>query len=147
MHFLEPLALQAWTALRYLSPIVLLGLAWFFGSTLRPGHMPLIERIARRSTPILSNNLCRYTRRLTAIWCGYFVGAASLSAIVGWSDGVAFGRVGLAVLAGSVLLFVGERWLRPRIFPHEVFPGLLQQARDTWSVWRTRDGTGTETRK
>ena len=147
MHFLEPLASQGWRALGYLSPIVLLGLAWIFGRTLRPGHTPLIERIARRSTAMLSDALCRYTRRLTAIWCGYFLGAASLSAIVGWAGGAAFGRVGLAVLAGSVLLFVGERWLRPRIFPHEVFPGLLQQARDTWSVWRTRKDAGTETRQ
>jgi len=143
MHVLEALASQGWTALRYLSPVVLLGLALFFGRTLRPGHMPLIERIARRSTAVLSDALCRYTRRLTAIWCGYFVGAAALSAIVGWSGGVAFSRVSLAVLAGSVLLFVGERWLRPRIFPHEVFPGVLQQARDTWSVWRTRNDAGT----
>jgi len=143
MHVLDALASQGWTALRYLSPVVLLGLALFFGRTLRPGHMPLIERIARRSTAVLSDALCRYTRRLTAIWCGYFVGAAALSAIVGWSGGVAFSRVNLAVLAGSVLLFVGERWLRPRIFPHEVFPGVLQQARDTWSVWRTRNDAGT----
>jgi uncharacterized membrane protein len=147
MPFLEPLASQGSTALRYLSPIVLLGLALFFGRTLRPGHTPLIERIARRSTAILSDALCRYTRRLTAIWSGYFVGAAFLSAIVGWSGGVAFSRVGLAVLAGSVFLFVGEHWLRSRIFPHEVFPGLLQQARDTWSVWRTRSDAGTETRE
>jgi uncharacterized membrane protein len=147
MPFLESLASQGSTALRYLSPIVLLGLALFFGRTLRPGRTPLIERIARRSTAMLSDALCRYTRRLTAIWSGYFVGAALLSAIVGWSGGVAFGRVGLAVLVGSVLLFVGERWLRSRIFPHEVFPGLLQQARDTWSVWRTRSDAGTETRE
>jgi uncharacterized membrane protein len=147
MHVLEALASQGWTALRYLSPMVLLGLALLFGRTLRPGHTPLIERIARRSTATLSDALCRYTRRLTAIWCGYFVGAASLSAIVGWSGGVAFSRVSLAVLAGSVLLFVGERWLRPRIFPHQAFPGVLQQARDTWIVWRTRNDAGTEARK
>jgi hypothetical protein len=55
--------------------------------------------------------------------------------------------VSLAVLAGSLLLFVGERWLRPRIFPKEVFPGLLQQARDTWSVWRTGNDPGTENRE
>lgn len=147
MHVLEALASQGWTALRYLSPVVLLGLALFFGKTLRPGHTPLIEQIARRNTAILSDALCRYTRRLTAIWCGYFVGAAALSAIVGWSGGVAFSRVSFAVLAGSVLLFVGERWLRPLIFPHEVFPGVLQQARDTWSVWRTRNDAGTDPRE
>jgi hypothetical protein len=34
-----------------------------------------------------------------------------------------------------VLLFVGEHWLRPRLFPGHRFPGLVQQLRDTWSVW------------
>jgi hypothetical protein len=37
-----------------------------------------------------------------------------------------------------VLLFVGERWVRPWFFPGEVFPGLVQQLRDTWSIWRRR---------
>jgi uncharacterized membrane protein len=147
MHVLDALASQGGAALRYLSPLVLLWLAWFFGRTLRAGHTPLIERIARRSTTVLPDALCRYTRRLTAIWCGYFLGAASLSAIAGWSGAIALGRVSLAVLAGSLLLFVGERWLRPRIFPNEVFPGLLQQARDTWSVWRTGNDPGTENRE
>ena len=141
------LASQGWTGLRYLSPFVLLWLAFFFGRTLRPSSTPLIERIARRSNANLSESLCRYTRWLTVIWCGYFVGAALLSAIVGWSEAVTFGRLGLVVLVGSMLLFVGEYWLRRRIFPHEAFPSLLQQLRDTWSIWRTPDGAGTETRR
>ena len=141
------LASHAWTGLRYLSPFALLWLAFFFGRTLRPNRTPLIERIARRSNVSLSAPLCRYTRRLTAIWCGYFVAAALFSAILGWSEVVTFSRLGQVVLVGSVLLFVGEHWLRPRVFPHEVFPGMLQQLRDTWSIWRTPDGAGTETRR
>jgi hypothetical protein len=39
------LASQVWTALRYLSPFVLLWLAFFFGRTLRPSSTPLIERL------------------------------------------------------------------------------------------------------
>lgn len=139
------LAWQGWTGIGYLSPLILLWLAFFFGRTLRPGTTPLIERIARRSSPILSAPLCRYARWLTAIWCGYFVGAAALSAAFAWSGGVAFSHSGLLVLGGSVMLFVGEHWLRPRIFPHEAFPGLLQQLRDTWSIWRAPDGAHRKT--
>jgi uncharacterized membrane protein len=137
---------QGWTGLRYLQPLVLLWLAFFFGRTLRPGATPLIERIARRSNAMLPARLCRYARWLTAIWCGYFVLAAVLSALLGASGGTTLGRFGIAVLIGSVLLFVGEYWVRPRIFPHEAFPGLLQQLRDTWGIWRTRDGSSTPPR-
>jgi uncharacterized membrane protein len=137
---------QGWVGLRYLQPLVLLWLAFFFGRTLRPGATPLIERIARRSNAMLPARLCRYARWLTAIWCGYFVLAAVLSALLGASGGTTLGRFGIAVLIGSVLLFVGEYWVRPRIFPHEAFPGLLQQLRDTWGIWRTRDGSSTPPR-
>ena len=146
MHLVELPTLEVWTGLRYLSPLVLLWLAFLFGRTLRPGITPLIERIARQHRAILPVPLCRYARRLTAIWCGYFLGAAALSTIVGVSGGVSYNYMGLAVLAGSVLLFVGEHWLRKRFFPDETFPGLLQQIRDTWSIWRAPDGTRRETR-
>ncbi|MGL6113196.1 MAG: hypothetical protein ACRC2B_24150 [Rubrivivax sp.] len=137
---------QGWAGLRYLQPLVLLWLAFFFGRTLRAGSTPLIERVARRSNAMLPAPLGRYTRWLTAIWCGYFVLAAVLSALLGASGGAELGRFGIAVLFGSVLLFAGEHWVRPRIFPHEVFPGLLQQLRDTWSIWRIRDGSSTPPR-
>ena len=129
----DPLASLVWASLRYLPPLVLLWLAFFFGRTLRPGATPLIERIARRSNAALPVALCRYTRRLTAIWCGYFVIAAVLTA----TANVGYGPVSLAVWSGTVVLFVGERWIRPRLFPGEVFPGLVQQLRDTLSIWRT----------
>jgi uncharacterized membrane protein len=119
---------------RLLPTLLLLWLAYLFGSSLRRGAMPLIERIARRSNSALPQALCRYTRRLTAIWCISLLAAALIAA---------FARAGFVatnawIWAGVVSLFVGERWLRPRIFPREHFPGLLQQLRDTLSVWRTR---------
>jgi uncharacterized membrane protein len=132
--------------LRWLAPLPLLCLAAFFGRTLRAGHTPLIERIARRSTPGLSLPLCRYTRRLTLVWCGYFLAAAALSAVDAWAGAIGAGRVGLGVLAGSALLFAGERWARPWLFPQEVFPGLSQQLSDTWSVFRITNGSGTKDR-
>lgn len=130
----DPLASLLGVGFRCVPPLILLWLALFFGRSLRRGATPLIERIARHGKPALSAGLCRYTRRLTAVWCGYFVVAAVLTA----ASGLAYGWVSLVVWAGTAVLFVGERGVRPWLFPGETFPGLLQQLRDTLSVWRTR---------
>jgi uncharacterized membrane protein len=130
----DPRASLVWASLHYLPPLVLLWLAFTFGRTLRPGATPLIERIARHSNPALPTALCRYTRHLTTVWCIYFVIAAVLTA----TANLAYGQVSLAVWTGTVVLFVGERWVRPKLFPGEIFPGLVQQLRDTWSIWRRR---------
>ncbi len=122
------------SGLRFVAPLVLLWLAFFFGRTLRAGATPLIERIARRRTPFLPRPLGRSTRRLTALWCAYFVVAAGLTG----SAEASYAMVSLAVWSGSVVLFVGERWIRPRLFPGEVFASLAQQLRDTVGVWRER---------
>lgn len=126
------------TVWRGFSVLVLAWLALFFGRTLAPGQMPLIERIARVSDPGLKPELARYTRTLTAVWSGYFVLAALLAllallGLVPWSI-----HAGAWVGLGSVALFVGEHWVRRRIFPADHFPGLAQQVRDTWSVWHPR---------
>ena len=127
----DQLVALVWAGARYLPPLVLLWLAYFFGRSLRPGATPLIERIARCGNPALPVTLRRYTRRLTALWCAYFIIAAVLTT----AATMAYAQVSLAVWAGTVVLFVGERWVRPWLFPGEVFPGLVQQLRDTWSVW------------
>ena len=111
--------------------LVLAWLVVFFGRTLRAGQTPLIERIARVSDPALSPSLCRYTRKLTAAWCAYFLMAAVLS----WTVALPFGLSGALVAVGSVLFFVVEHRVRSRLFPDEAFPGLVQQLRDTWRVW------------
>lgn len=50
--------------------LVLLTIAWVFGSTLRPGRMPLIERIARfiDQGDAMPRELVAYTRILTWAW-------------------------------------------------------------------------------
>jgi uncharacterized membrane protein len=126
------------TVWRGLSVLVLAWLALFFGRTLAPGRVPLIERIARVSDPQLKPELARYARALTAVWSAYFVLAALLALLalfgaVPWSL-----HAGIWVGLGSAALFVGEHWLRRWIFPAERFPGLAQQVRDTWSVWHPR---------
>lgn len=127
-------SLDAGTVWRAASFIMLCWLAAFFGRTLRAGQMPLIERIARVSDPDIKPALRRYTRLLTAVWCAYFV----LAALVALAADTASFLTGVWVGAGSVVLFVGEHWLRHRIFPGERFPGLAQQVRDTWAVWSPR---------
>jgi uncharacterized membrane protein len=124
----------ATTCLPYVPTLVLLWLAFFFGPTLWPGATSLIERIARAGKPALSVALCRYTRRLTALWCVYFVVAAGLTLMAN----VGFRQFGAGVAAASALLFVGEHRLRRHLFPGELFPSLVQQVRDTVSVWRPR---------
>lgn len=111
---------------------VLLWLAFFFGRTLRRGSVPLIEQIARLSEQELPAPICRYTRRLTAIWCGYFVASALVSLVAR----LPFGWTSALISSGAVLLFVSEHRLRRRFFPDRKFPGLVQQLRDTWIVWR-----------
>ncbi|MDB5947769.1 MAG: hypothetical protein JWQ33_2795 [Ramlibacter sp.] len=128
-------SLSVATVWRGVSVLALCWLAIFFGRTLAPGQVPLIERIARVSDPELSPTLKRYTRLLTALWSAYFVIAALLVLLVIRSSSFNGGAwVGL----GSAALFVGEHWLRRRIFPGESFPGLAQQVRDTWAVWHPR---------
>jgi uncharacterized membrane protein len=119
----------------------LLWLALVFGRTLRRGATPLIERIARRGKPAMSPALCRYTRWLTGLWCAYFVIAAAIAAFDTVAGVHAYARASLVAWGGTVLLFVGERWIRPLIFRHESFPGLVQQLRDTWSIWRPGRGS------
>jgi uncharacterized membrane protein len=131
---LDSLAPLASASLRYVPTLLLLWLALFFGRTLRAGEVPLIERIARIGKPELSAALFRYTRRLTAAWCIYFAVAAILTT----TANLGFERAGVGVAAFSVLFFVGEYWIRQRLFPREAFPGLAQQLRDTVSVWRPR---------
>jgi uncharacterized membrane protein len=121
-------------AWRVVSLLALAWLAWFFGRTLRSGQEALITRIASVSNPALPPALRRYTRRLTALWCAWFV----LAALLSLAFGAAGAWAGPLVAAGSALLFIGEHWLRPRLLPGHAFPGLRQQVLDTLQVWRAR---------
>ena len=125
-------SLDAVTVWRAVPVAVLVWLAIFFGQTLRTGQVPLIERIARASDPGLPPELCRYTRRLTALWCAYFIVAALLSL----TARLPLGWAGAFIWLGTIVLFVGEHRLRAHLFPGRKFPGLVQQLRDTWNVWR-----------
>ncbi len=131
---LDALGTGVATLVRWVPTIALAWLALFFGATLRRGATPLIERVARVGKPDLSPALVRYTRVLTWTWCVHFALAATASA---WAN-PGFLRAGMGVAALSALLFVGEYGVRRLLFPHEYFPNLVEQVRDTASVWRPR---------
>ena len=50
-----------------------------FGSTLRPGSMPMIERFARLQRDELTAAQQDWCRRWTWIWCGFFVGNGAVA--------------------------------------------------------------------
>ncbi len=91
--------------LLFLPPILINGfMAWVFGSTLRDGRMPLIERaiILLHGPPEnSSSDVAAYARKLTLIWAVVFVSFASINLV-------------LAALAspGGMLLSAG---LNPRV--------------------------------
>ncbi len=117
---------------RFISSATLLWVAIRFGRTLRPGCIPLIEQIARVSTPRLTVALVRYQKRLTALWCVYLMLGALFVLVASLTLSLRGASVGLC----SVLLFLSEYWLRPYFFPLEKFPSLLCQLKDTVQVFR-----------
>jgi uncharacterized membrane protein len=94
-------------------------LAFTFGLTLRANAIPLVTRLAEslraRSTP----GLRAYTRRVTQVWTGYFLGMVAVSlalyALAPWPGWSFYANV-LTPLAAAAL-FVGEGVLRYRWHP------------------------------
>ncbi|MGC3874756.1 hypothetical protein ACPF7Z_15955 [Halomonas sp. GXIMD04776] len=104
------LGVRAWPVL--INAALLILFAW----SLR--HPPsLIERLARRQEPELPASGVRYTRRVTQLWCGFFLlnGSialwtalyADLSTWALYNGGIAYG------LSGA--LFAGEWCIRQRV--------------------------------
>lgn len=124
-------------------PVVLnLGLAVLCWRSLGHGREPLISTFARLERGTLEPDLVRYTRMLTRVWLGFFVGSAALSAglaafappaIWGWF--VAVGNQ-LAV----VVLFVGEYCFRRVRFPQYRHASPLALAKIVAKQWRPATG-------
>jgi uncharacterized membrane protein len=128
------LAPLAWvpieTLLRIPPAVIYLGLAVWFGRTLLPGRQPLISGFASIERGQLDPELARYTRRLTAIWSGFFAIMAVLSgatAVLGdvhtWS--LVTNGVNYVLMA---LLFFGEyayRRVRYSGYRHASLPRMI----------------------
>ncbi len=95
-----------------------LALAWSFALTLRDGSTPLITLLAaglhRRLRQEFTPAMHDYTRSLTRLWAGYFLGMVALSALIyllaAWSWWSLF--CNLFTPLAAALLFVGEHLLR-----------------------------------
>jgi uncharacterized membrane protein len=126
---------------------VYLSLLWLFARTLRPGHEPLITRLARRVHGALPPGLHIYTRRLTGAWCVYFAAQLIVSALLGmfaspreWSFFV--NVLNFPLLA---LTFAGEylyRSVRHRDFPHASIMDGIRAFSDDSAHGRIADSTG-----
>lgn len=62
-------------------PVVVSGvmLAVFGGSLW--SSMPVVERLARLRDPVLPERVVRYTRRVTQIWCAFFIGNGGIALV------------------------------------------------------------------
>ena len=87
-----------------------------FGASLRFGP-PLVERLARLQDPVLPPYAVAYTRRVTQVWCGFFVfnGALALVTALWMSDRAWALYNGLLAYGLIGLLFAGEWLVRQRV--------------------------------
>lgn len=76
-----------------------------------------IERLARLREPDLPPDGVRYTRKLTMVWCGFFVlnGGAALYSALALSDAAWALYNGLIAYVLMGVLLLGELWLRPHL--------------------------------
>ncbi|GAP37293.1 hypothetical protein [Piscinibacter sakaiensis] len=114
-----------------------------FGASLRIGATPMITGFARRVHRAgLSPAMAAYTRRLTAVWAGYFFAMAALSvalfAAAPWSAWSLFAN--LLTPASVALLFLGEHLLRYRLHPEFERAHWRDALRASWRPAAGEDG-------
>jgi uncharacterized membrane protein len=110
-----------------------LALGWGFGITLRPGSTPLISAMAAPLHSEFPPAMQAYTRRLTALWTGYFCVMALLSlliyAFLPWSAWSLFANLLSPVFA--LIFFLAEHPLRYWLHP-EFERRTIGQAMQAW---------------
>ena len=96
-----------------------LGLAWWFGSSLREGHEALITRLAALVHRHLTPEMVAYTRNVTRAWVVYFIVISATSLLLfvlapfeTWAWFANF-----ATPFALAAMFGGERLLRYRLHP------------------------------
>ncbi|HEL7750083.1 TPA: hypothetical protein UL761_001623 [Stenotrophomonas maltophilia] len=87
-----------------------------FAGSLRFGP-PVVERLARLQEPDLPVSAVPYTRRVTQVWCGFFVFNGSLALLTALyaSDRVWMLYNGLLAYVLMGILFAGEWLVRQRV--------------------------------
>jgi len=104
------------TALKLYPVLVNAALLTLFGATLlRPPSM--VERLARLREPALPDAAIPYTRRVTQVWCGFFIGNGAIALYTALFSSAAqwalYNGLIAYVLMGA--LFSGEWLLRRRL--------------------------------
>jgi uncharacterized membrane protein len=103
----------------YVEPVAIsAGLLLMFGSTLRRGAMPMIERFARLQVPELTLAQQQWCRLWTWIWCAFFVANGSTSLLLAAVAPLSWWAWynGSFVYAVMGILFATEWLLRRRRF-------------------------------
>lgn len=117
LAFCAVLAAADSAALLQWYPVLLsaLLLALFAGSLYR--GMPVVERLARLTEPELPPAAVAYTRRVTAVWAGFFLFNGSLCAALALWAPLAWWTLYTGLIAYLLmgLLFAGEWLVRRRV--------------------------------
>ncbi|WP_031433988.1 COG4648 family protein [Methylomarinum vadi] len=105
--------------LRFYPALINLGLLAIFAASLY-FPPPIIERLARLQHPNLPPKGVRYTRRVTQVWCGFFLMNGALAFATAVWGSFAFWSLynGLVAYLLMGLLLVGEYWIRIRTQEH-----------------------------
>ena len=115
LHTLAIVAGNSETLLLLYPAMVSLSLLFVFGRSLR-FPPTLIERIARLTEPDLPPQGVAYTRRITRVWCGFFVINTAISVTTVFATREAWllynGFIAYLLMG---LLFAGERLVRHRM--------------------------------
>ena len=86
-----------------------------FGGSLFAGQT-VIERLARLQQPDLPEKAVRYTRRVTQVWCVFFIANGAVAALLAWLGRYDWWAVYTGVIAYVLMgiLFAGE-WLSRKL--------------------------------
>ncbi|MFT5487772.1 MAG: putative membrane protein [Paracoccaceae bacterium] len=88
--------------------------ALFFTSLLRPPS--IIERIARVTTPDLPEVAVAYTRKVTMVWCGFFVLNGSMALYTTLNTSLGFWAVYNSLISYSLIgMLLGGEYLVRRV--------------------------------
>jgi uncharacterized membrane protein len=97
----------------------------YFVFTLRPGKTAIITRMASLVRKSMNDEVRAYTRKVTAIWVGYFFGMAGLSITLFVSGLVTGNMMAWSILSNALtwpavaILACGEYIVRRKRFPND----------------------------
>lgn len=110
----QAIALRFYPALVNAAMLTIFAASLFYPPT-------IVERLARLQQPDLPEQGVLYTRRVTQVWCGFFVVNGAIATVTAlWSSFQVWSLYnGLIAYLLMGLLFVGEYWLRQRVMKPE----------------------------